>query len=479
MTTNKTAIAIARGDGIGPEIMDATLEILKAAGARLEYNEIEIGEKLYNQGFSSGISDEAWEIVKQTGILLKAPITTPQGKGHKSLNVTFRKTLGLYANVRPCMSYYPYVDSKHEKMNIVVIRENEEDLYAGVEYRPTSEYTLAYKMISEEGSEKIVRYAFEYAKQNGRKKVTCMIKDNIMKICDGMFHAAFNKVAKEYPGIKADSIIVDIGSARIASRPQDFDVIVTLNLYGDIISDIAAEVSGSVGLAGSANIGDDFAMFEAIHGSAPDISGKGIANPSGLLNGAVMMLEYIGQGDVAAKIKNAWLRTIEDGIHTADIYKEGVSDSRVGTKKFAESVIANLGRVPQHFQAQKANKSERIVSREFKGEILAKKLLGTDIYLSAPDANVDELAAQLSEMHPELKLEAISRKGLKLWPQGDAGRRTCEYISCRFTAKNDNEVTQRHLKDLLGNIDDAGLNYTSMQNIYSYDNSPGFSMPQG
>jgi len=269
-----TRITVAKGDGIGPEIMDATLAILKAAGAQIEIDEIEIGEKVYLSGNTSGIAKESWDIIRRNKVFLKAPITTPQGGGYKSLNVTTRKFLGLYANIRPCLSLHPFIDTKHPNMDLVIIRENEEDLYAGIEHQQTDEVVQCLKLISRPGCEKIVRYAFEYAKQHGRKKVTCMSKDNIMKQTDGLFHEVFNEIGKEYPNIEQDHWIIDIGSALIADRPEQFDVIVTLNLYGDIISDIAAQITGSVGLAGSANIGEECAMFEAIHGSAPMIAGQ-------------------------------------------------------------------------------------------------------------------------------------------------------------------------------------------------------------
>ena len=207
-------------------------------------------------------------------------------------------------------------------MNVVVIRENEEDTYAGIEHQQTDEVAQCLKLISRPGCERICRYAFEYAVANGRKKVTCLTKDNIMKLTDGLFHKVFDEVAADYPQIENEHWIVDIGTARLATAPEKFDVIVTPNLYGDIVSDITAEMTGSVGMAGSANIGEDFAMFEAIHGSAPDITGQGIANPSGLLHGAIMMLVHIGQAEVAEKIHNAWLKTLEDGFHTAEIASE-------------------------------------------------------------------------------------------------------------------------------------------------------------
>jgi isocitrate dehydrogenase len=267
-----TRITIAKGDGIGPEIMEATLSILEAAGAQLAYDEIEIGEKVYLAGNTAGISPEAWDTIRRNKVFLKAPITTPQGGGYKSLNVSTRKFLGLYANIRPCFSLHPYVSTKHPKMDLVIIRENEEDLYAGIEHQQTDEVVQCLKLISRPGCEKIIRYAFEYAKLYGRKKVTCFTKDNIMKQTDGLFREVFNEIAAEYPEITNDHWIIDIGAAKLANAPQDFEVIVTLNLYGDIISDIAAEIAGSVGLAGSANIGEKCAMFEAIHGSAPMIT---------------------------------------------------------------------------------------------------------------------------------------------------------------------------------------------------------------
>src|SRR5690348_8563983 len=341
--SQRIPITVANGDGIGPEIMAATLRILEASGALLEIETIDIGEKVYLAGNTSGIEPSSWESLRRTKVFLKAPITTPQGGGFNSLNVTVRKTLGLYANVRPCVSYHPFVQTKHPIMDVVIVRENEEDTYAGIEYRQTDQVEECLKLISRPGSEKIVRYAFEYAKKFGRKKVTCFMKDNIMKLTDGLFHKVFDEIAAEYPGITADHWIVDIGAAKMADTPENFDVIVMPNLYGDILSDVAAQIAGSVGLAGSANIGESASMFEAIHGSAPRRAGQNLANPSGLLLGSVMMLVHIGQSDIAAKVHNAWLKTLEDGVHTYDMYKEGVSSEKVGTREFAEAVVARLG----------------------------------------------------------------------------------------------------------------------------------------
>src|ERR671924_321427 len=353
-----TPITVAYGDGIGPEIMDATLRIIQAAGARIEIETIEVGEKVYLKGINAGIEPSAWESLRRTKVFLKAPITTPQGGGYKSLNVMVRATFGLYANVRPSVAYYPFVKTKHPNMDVVIIRENEEDLYTGIEYRQTHDMMESLKLISRPGSEKIVHYAFEYARSNNRKKVTCFIKDNIMKLTDGLFHRVFNEIAKEYPDIPNEHWIVDIGAAKLADTPEAFDVIVMPNLYGDVLSDVAAQIAGSVGLAGSANIGEHGALFEAIHGSAPRRAGQNLANPSGLLLGAVMMLVHIGQQDVAERVHNAWLRTIEDGIHTYDVYDEKVSKQKVGTKEFAEAVIERLGQTPQILKARKYKKGD-------------------------------------------------------------------------------------------------------------------------
>ena len=324
-TDTRAPVTFARGDGIGPEIMDATLLLLDAAGARIDWDEVEIGRAVFERGHSAGIEPSTWDSLRRTKVFLKAPITTPQGGGFKSLNVTTRKTLGLYANVRPCVSYHPAVTTKHPAMDVVVIRENEEDTYAGIEYRQTREATQCLKLITRAGCERIVRYGFEYARIHERKRVTCIVKDNIMKITDGLFRQVFEEMAEEYPDLESDHMIVDIAAARLADTPERFDVMILPNLYGDVLSDIAAQITGSVGLCGSSNVGEACAMFEAIHGSAPDIAGKGIANPSGLLLGATMMLVHVGQPIIAARLHNAWLRTIEDGMHTGDIYKEGHS----------------------------------------------------------------------------------------------------------------------------------------------------------
>ena len=384
VTNNKvTKVAVAYGDGIGPEIMDATLRILDAAGANIQPEKIEIGEQVYLSGNSAGIEKSAWETINRNKLILKAPITTPQGKGYKSLNVTLRKSLGLFANVRPVTAYAPYVETNFAGMDVVIVRENEEDLYAGIEHQQTQDVVQCLKLITRPGCEKIVRYAFEYARAYGRKKVTCMVKDNIMKLTDGLFHNVFKEIALEYPEIESNSQIIDIGSARLAANPNNYDVIVTSNLYGDIISDIAAEIAGSVGMAGSANIGTNISMFEAIHGSAPDIAGQKIANPSGLLNAAVMLLSHVGKTKIADTIKNAWLTTLEQGYHTADVYQEEITKEIVSTSEFANKIIENLGKSPENLPVSNlASGNGEIVIPEYIRKEEKQVLVGVDVFIN-------------------------------------------------------------------------------------------------
>ncbi len=477
-----TPITVARGDGIGPEIMQATLDILRAAGARLDIEEIEIGEQVYLQGNTSGLSDGAWDSLRRTRIFLKSPITTPQGGGYKSLNVTIRKTLGLFANVRPCISYAPFVETKFPGMNVVVIRENEEDTYAGIEHRQTDEVAQCLKLISRPGCERICRYAFEYAVANGRKKVTCLTKDNIMKVTDGLFHKVFDEIAAEYPQIENEHWIVDIGTARLATAPEKFDVIVTPNLYGDIVSDITAEMTGSVGMAGSANIGEDFAMFEAIHGSAPDISGQGIANPSGLLHGAIMMLVHIGQADVAESIHNAWLKTLEDGLHTGEIASDKHTKIKCRTNRFAQEIMLRLGQKPTRLTPVSYDSSEGIKTKIQRRPPAEKTLVGVDVFIHKNDVSPDELAEKLEKASDDrLQIKLITNRGVKVWPQGFPETFCTDHWRCRFkkTVNNGYTVTHDHILKLLGRIREEELDFIKTENLCEFDGEPAYSLGQG
>ncbi len=476
-----TKITIAKGDGIGPEIMDATLEIILAAGAKIEIDEIQIGEKVYLSGNTSGIAPESWDTIIKNKIFLKAPITTPQGGGYKSLNVTTRKFLGLYSNVRPCRSLHPMVSTKHPVMDIVIIRENEEDLYAGIEHQQTDEVVQCLKLISRPGCEKIVRYAFEYAKQQNRKKVTCFTKDNIMKQTDGLFHQVFDEIAKEYPEIENEHWIIDIGAAKMADTPEAFDVIVMPNLYGDVLSDIAAQITGSVGLAGSSNIGEECSMFEAIHGSAPRRAGQNVANPSGLLQGAILMLNHIGQTDIAEKVQNAWLKTLEDGIHTYDIFKEGVSKEKVGTKEFAQAVIANLGQKPSIFKAVSyANNSALQLPKYVRKAPAHKELVGVDVFVHWAGTNPDELAEKVKKMESKsLELTMITNRGIKVWPNGFKQTFCTDHWRCRFKPTGNSVVSNSNIIEILQNAIVAEIDTIKTENLYAFDGKAAYSLGQG
>lgn len=476
-----TKITVAKGDGIGPEIMEATLKVILAAGADLAIEEIEVGEKVYLAGNTSGIAPSSWDTIRQNKVFLKAPITTPQGGGYKSLNVSIRKFLGLYANVRPCNSLHPFVRTKHPVMNIVIVRENEEDLYAGIEHQQTDEVVQCLKLISRPGCEKIVRYAFEYAKQQNRKKVTCFTKDNIMKQTDGLFHRVFNEIAAEYPDIENEHWIIDIGAAKMADTPEEFDVIVMPNLYGDVLSDIAAQLTGSVGLAGSANIGEECAMFEAIHGSAPMIAGQNVANPSGLLQGAIMMLNHIGQSGVAEKVQNAWLKTIEEGIHTPEIYKEGISSKKVGTKEFADAVIENLGKKPALLKPVSYATNYALNLPKYKRRPAAdKKLVGVDVFVQWNGSSPDELAEHLQEItDKEIKLTMITNRGIKVWPEGFKETFCTDHWRCRFMAQGDVGMPKAAVIGLLQQALWKNIDTIKTENLYSFDGKAAYSLGQG
>jgi isocitrate dehydrogenase len=475
---NSVPITVAHGDGIGPEIMGATLHILQEAGALLDIETIEIGEKVYLRGNTAGIEPSSWESLRRTKVFLKAPITTPQGGGFKSLNVTTRKSLGLYANVRPCVSYYPFVKTKHPVMDVVIVRENEEDLYAGIEYQLSSNVMQCLKLISRPGCEKIVRYAFEYAVRHNRKKVTCFTKDNIMKMTDGLFHKVFDEIGVEYPAIEKEHWIVDIGAAKMADTPEVFDVIVMPNLYGDILSDVAAQIAGSVGLAGSANIGEHGAMFEAIHGSAPRRAGQNLANPSGLLLGGVLMLVHIGQPDVAARVHNAWLRTMEDGVHTYDIFRDGVSKQKVGTKEFGDAVVARLGQNPQTLKtvaysaAAEPPKAVQLAPR------VATELVGVDVYVEWASADPNALAAVAEKANGEgLKLQMISNRGVKVWPGGMSETFCTDSFRCRFMG--DNGANHQQILGLLGRVLSQNLEIVKTEYLRTFEGVAGYTLAQG
>eukprot|EP01138_Halocafeteria_seosinensis_P007287 gb/GECG01007450.1/.p1 GENE.gb/GECG01007450.1/~~gb/GECG01007450.1/.p1 ORF type:complete len:476 (+),score=51.06 gb/GECG01007450.1/:1-1428(+) len=474
--------------------MSGTLDVLKAAGSEIEPVPIRIGKEVYESGYTSGITPEAWKAMQEHKVILKAPITTPQGDGYKSLNVSIRKNLGLFANVRPVVSLAPFVKTNHPDLDLVIVRENEEDLYGGIEHQQTPEVVQTLKLVSRPGCERIVRYAFEHARVYGRKKVTCMTKDNIMKHTDGLFHQVFTEISQEYPEIETEHQIIDIGTAQLADNPSSFDVIVTLNLYGDIISDVAAQVSGSVGLAGSANIGKEYAMFEAIHGSAPAIAGKDMANPSGLLSAAVSMLVHVGEAEVADRTRNAWLRTIEDGIHTADIHQEGISKKLAGCKEFTQAIIDRMGKFPRHFPPAHYTQTgdRRIQVREYTPKQTPRDLVGMDVFVYFDERNAETLGKRIEAALPDqLQLKMITNRGTKVYPNAVEGIFCTDHWRCRIVSKDarvfeEGEKTAGYPKvnydgflKLMQNLHGNGIEVIKTENLYYIDNNRAFSLGQG
>jgi isocitrate dehydrogenase len=367
-------------------------------------------------------------------------------------------------------------------MDVVIVRENEEDLYAGIEYQLSPEVMQCLKLISRPGCEKIVRFAFEYARTNFRKKVTCFTKDNIMKMTDGLFHKVFDEIAAEYPDIVNEHWIVDIGAAKLADTPDAFDVIVMPNLYGDILSDVAAQIAGSVGLAGSANVGTTASMFEAIHGSAPRRAGQNLANPSGLLLGGVMMLVHIGQTEIAERVHNAWLRTIEDGIHTYDIYEEGVSKQKVGTREFAQAVVARLGKKPETLKEVKyaAVAERKGWTRDAARYPKKTEMIGVDLFCAGDSRGPKEFGDALHKVtHDGLTLSMMSNRGTAVWPETMAETFVVDAFQCRFTPAGGGAVTQQQIIGLMEKVVAAGYDIVKTETLRNFDGQRGYTLAQG
>lgn len=470
-------VAVAAGDGIGPEIMDAVLAVLRAAGCPLRFVPVRIGQEAYRAGFADGLDPDAFAVFSRTGVLLKSPTQTPQGEGFKSVNVSLRAAFDLFANVRPVRSYAPVLAGP-AGVDMVIVRENTEDVYIGQEYRRSADVAVALKQISVSGSRRIVQFAFEFARSRGRSTVDVMSKDNIMKLSDGVFHAAFDDLARSYPELAGAHHIVDIGIARVASRPAAFDVVVTENLYGDIVSDVAAEVTGSVGLAPSANIGMSHAMFEAIHGSAPDIAGRDMANPSGLLLAAVMMLEHLGLFAHAQVVSDAWCAALEAGARTADMAGEGAA---LSCSQFARTVIDHLGRRPETLPAYQppAPVTPRVVPPPAVPPALAVGIaVGADASVVLPPG-VDPTwlvgALSATARQAGMELVALANGGMTLWVSEMTSPVAVDKGSLGSLWRARLSGQQRSLVDVYGALSRAGFHVASFDVLYRFGDEPGFS----
>ncbi|HEY4063251.1 MAG TPA: NADP-dependent isocitrate dehydrogenase [Puia sp.] len=449
-------IAVAKGDGIGPEIMDAVLQIFQAGKVPLEFEFVDMGKWVFDKGFSNGMTPEAKHTIEELGILFKGPMETPKGKGVKSVNVTARKTWNTYANKRVFQTLHG-VDTVFSRagipIDLTIVRENIEDTYGGIEHMLTHDVALSRRFITRPGSLQVIKYAFEMAKKNGARRITCGHKANIMKLTDGLFLECFQEVAKEYPGLKADDVIVDDLAMKLVVRPQEFDVVVLTNLQGDIISDLCAGLVGGLGFAPSANIGDHIAIFEAVHGTAPDIAGKNIANPTALLLSGIAMLRHLGMMQNAAVIENALLYTLEQGIHTGDFGDKSIPAKN--TTEFAAAIIANFGKLPEHGAKPilpnmpptptnfKLGRNEMMVTEETQKEYI----VGVDLFIES--SGQPEFIAKKCQRHAGVKfnLISISNRGTQVWPTGSVYTNLVNQYNVRFESIDGSPLNQQ---DVLG-----------------------------
>ena len=482
-----TKIAVAKGDGIGPEIMGAVLKIFEAAKVPLEYEFVDMGKWVFDKGFSNGMTPEAQQTIETLGILFKGPMETPKGKGVKSVNVTARKTWNTYANKRVFQTLHG-VDTVFSKagisIDITIVRENIEDTYGGIEHMLTHDVALSRRFITRPGSLQLIKYAFEMAKKKGTRRITCGHKANIMKITDGLFLQVFYEVAKDYPDLKADDVIVDDLCMKLVTRPDTFDVIVLTNLQGDIVSDLCAGLVGGLGFAPSANIGDYICIFEAVHGTAPDIAGKNIANPTALLLSGLAMLRHIGLMQSAAMIENALLYTLEQGQHTGDFGDK--SKPSLNTTEYAEAIISNFSKIPEHGAKPlmtdmpatqtlfKLEKNPMMESRETENE----KIVGVDFFIESNEQPVVIANKCLRHAGVKFKLVNISNRGTQVWPTGSVYTNLVNQYNVRFESIDDFPLTQQ---DVLGLYISLSGNFKicSSELLNMWGDKRAYSLAQG
>ncbi len=480
-------IAVAKGDGIGPEIMQAVLSVFDANQVPLEYEVVEMGKWVFDKGYSNGMTKEAQETIENLGILFKGPMETPKGKGVKSVNVTARKTWNTYANKRVFQTLHG-VETVFSKANIpidlTIVRENIEDTYGGIEHMLTHDVALSRRFITRPGSLQVIKYAFEMAKKKGTKRITCGHKANIMKLTDGLFLECFYEVAKEYPELKADDVIVDDLCMKLVTRPDLFDVVVLTNLQGDIVSDLCAGLVGGLGFAPSANIGDHISIFEAVHGTAPDIAGKNIANPTALLLSGISMLRHLGLMENAAIIENALLYTLESGVHTGDFGDKSIP--ALNTTDFANTIIKNFGQVPRVNAKPilpnmpktttlfRLEKNAMMISKEMEDE----QIVGVDMFIeSAEQPNV---IAQKCELHGGLKFKLvnISNRGTQVWPTGSVYTNLVNQYNVRFESLDGKPLNQQDISGLYVSLS-GDFKICSTELLNSWENQRAYSLAQG
>ena len=482
-----TNIAVAKGDGIGPEIMDAVISIFEAAGVPLTYEYVDMGKWVFDKGYSNGMTPEAQQRIESLGILFKGPMETPKGKGVKSVNVTARKTWNTYANKRVFQTLHG-VDTVFSRagipIDITVVRENIEDTYGGIEHMLTHDVALSRRFITRPGSLQVIRYAFEMARKKQARRITCGHKANIMKITDGLFLECFREVAREYPEIQADDVIVDDLCMKLVTRPDMFDVVVLTNLQGDIVSDLCAGLVGGLGFAPSANIGDHICIFEAVHGTAPDIAGKNIANPTALLLTGLTMLRHLGLMEQAAIIENALLYTLEAGYRTGDFGDR--SKPALDTTSFAQSIIGHFGQKPAHGAKSvlpnkpvtptifKLEKNPLIMSQEMEEEAI----VGVDMFVESAEQPTEVAEKCLKHTLDLFKLVTISNRGTQVWPKGSVFTNLVNQYRCRFESVGDLPLSQTDIIELYRRLS-ADFKICSTELLNMWGDKKAYSLAQG
>ncbi|MCL2225556.1 MAG: NADP-dependent isocitrate dehydrogenase [Defluviitaleaceae bacterium] len=481
MQNTKRVVTVIPGDGIGPECVNSAMQIIAAAGVDIEWEERHAGARVFKQGIPSGVPADTVESIKKTRVVLKGPLETPVGFGQKSANVTLRKLFETYANIRPVREF-PGVTTPYSGrgIDLVVVRENVEDLYAGIEHMQTAGVAQCLKLISRKGCEKIVRTAFEFARAEGRKTVACATKANIMKMTEGLLKKTFEEIAPEYPDIESWHVIIDNCAHQLVKKPEQYDVIVTTNMNGDIISDLTSGLVGGLGFAPTANLGNDVAIFEAVHGSAPKYAGKDVINPTAVILSAVMMLRHIGEFDAANKIENAVMVTIEEGkAQTGDVvgYDKGVS-----TSTYTKTIIENLGRKPAKWQARdyKEIKMPNVAPDVAFVTPKSKRVLGADIFVEwGKDAEtLGKSLDKIVEASP-FRLKMISNRGTKVYPVGDAFPDCVDHWRCRFVLRDTAaDASPEQVIELLTKVS-AQHQWMHVEKLLELDGELGYTMAQG
>ncbi len=484
----KTKIAVAKGDGIGPEIMDAVLRIFEANEVALDYEFVEMGKSYFDAGHSTGMTGQAKDTIENLGILFKGPMETPKGKGVKSINVTARKVWNTYANQRDFRSLHG-VQTVFSKagisINLTIVRENIEDTYGGIEHMMTNDVAVARRIITRPGSAQVIRYTFEMARRKGYKKVACGHKANIMKLTDGLFLETFYEIAKEYPDLQATDIIVDDLCMKLVSHPELFQVIVLTNLQGDIVSDLCAGLVGGLGFAPSANIGDNISIFEAVHGTAPDIAGRNIANPTALLLSGIAMLRNMGFTANAATIENALLYTLEKGKHTGDFGDR--STPALNTTEFADCIIANLGKHPSVGGAFSQPNFECYTNTEhkpLKNKItvsdpqVEEEIEGVDVFVEYTGQPAELADIAKASLNDRFKLIMISNRGTQVWPTGSIYTELVNQYRIRFEKAGNITLTQKDALNIAAEVSDA-VKVCSVEFLMKFNGRIGYSLAQG